>query len=223
MFTKASPLPELRQKLQRYQQLRALSVELNDLLIRSIAPGVIKECAKKLGLYRNQTIIIDSEEEEWALLDYAIHYRSRGQGAVRNYLEFSPPPAGSDLRLLAEAFANSRLALFRLQQIVPRAGAYAQDILTEEQFFLFDLGIGNTAIEGLVLESRLVTPDEITMTTGASVIVPETALRAVMQAVQQFSLKRLGGKKPPFQLNPKQQDELAADIIAICLDYASRR
>ena len=58
--------------LDRYRHLRSLGRELNQLLVRQIPKATLLTCAKKLGLSRGDTLVLDSEDELSVLMDYCL-------------------------------------------------------------------------------------------------------------------------------------------------------
>ncbi len=75
-----------QEKLARYQQLRATGRKLNRILLDWLPNNALKECGKRLGIYREDTLVFNSEDETSVLMEYCIcDYRWDGQNVIERY------------------------------------------------------------------------------------------------------------------------------------------
>src|ERR1700682_3138384 len=87
--------------LPRYKQLRQVGLALNNQLVETLSTEDIHEGARTLGIFRNNTIVLDTEDQISVLMDFCLHdVRRDGMTAIDRYLGETPPPPDSDEMLL---------------------------------------------------------------------------------------------------------------------------
>ena len=116
------------------------------------------------------------------------------------------------------AMADHRYGLLRVTARAPGAGVHVADLLGGATPFLFDIGLSQSAEPGLVLATRLVAPDGLTMTTGAGlpvIALPDEGLEAFHAGLRQSGMLRLA------EQGPTRRTELAAALIQVALERAA--
>jgi hypothetical protein len=202
--------------LPRYKQLRQVSMELNHRLVKTLPKDVLDEGGKKLGILKKNVLVLDNEDEIAVLMDYCIYdVRRQGKNAVERYLANSPPPPGSDERVLLEAMLQARYCLLEVESAEPGVGVHVRDLLRDEPLFVMDVSFGSTAQRGVVLASRIFAPDGIVRTTGAALpvaLLPDRERAAFLQA-----LTALFQGEAFRHLPPERMSEFVASLIRTCL------
>lgn len=161
--------------LTRYQPLRKVGLELNNKLVKRLAPNAFDEGARALGVVKDpKTLILDTEDEMAVVMDYCLHdVRQDGMNTIDRFLAESPPPADSDEMLMLKAKQQARYSLIEVTAVEPGVGVHGQDLLRDEPRFIVDIGFSRSALPGMVLAARLMIVDGICMTTGAALPVPQ--------------------------------------------------
>jgi hypothetical protein len=202
--------------LNRYKQLRERGRALNHLLVEQLPKAAIHECAKKLGLLKGATLVLGNEDELSVLFDYCLYtHRRGGKNVIDRYLETSPPPATSDEMLLLKAMSNSYYSLFLVEDVQTGKGATLRDLLRDKTLFLMDIGMGQSAVPGLMFAGRVLPLADFHMSSGA--VIPLQG-EGVRQEVMLILKKFLQHKKEGDVLfSPGQEAAFSAQIIRALL------
>ena len=201
--------------LARYKHLRRAGLELNKRLAKSVSRSVIDEGGKKLGIIRQNVINLDAEDEIAVLMDFCIHdVRRQGMNAVDRYLAESPPAPEPDEQVLLEALRRARFSLFIVESTEPGVGVHVRDLLRDEPLFLVDIGCSQSASVGLVLATRVMAPEGISMMTGAALPV---GVLAPGERNQFLVRLKATIKTDVGNWSPEQASEWAATVIRTCL------
>lgn len=159
--------------INRYKELSQLRKIVNNKLTKMIPKPAIKQVATALGFMRGNQLSFDSEEQTNILMDYCIHdwVDGNGKNVVQKYAERSTATVGSEEHQLVQAFLEAQYRVLLLKDVVPGAGAYCKDVLSEEELFLMDIGLSNSlGVLGSMLAARTVSAGGYSVTTG--VVVP---------------------------------------------------
>jgi hypothetical protein len=200
----------------RYKQLRQIGLSLNMQLTKILSKSEIHEGGRKLGILKNETLVLENEDEIAILMDFCLHdVRRYGINAIDRFLAQSPPPLDSDTMLILQGKREARYSLFMVEATEPGIGVRVRDLLYEEDVFITDVGFSTSAEIGLVMAFRLMTVDGINMTTGAALplgVVP-TSGRAEFfcDVVTRFKKMVSPGS------SPEERSELVASMIRACL------
>jgi hypothetical protein len=200
-------------ELDRYRVLRRAGISLNTKLVKQLKKQAIKSCAKKLGLWVDNSVVLHTEEEMPILLDYALHnYRDQGQTAVELYLAQAPTDLDPDERLVLEARAKSRYTIVMVNNVVANLGINAQDIFYRDSLFLTDQSASLSSYPGLLLATRLVSLPGFVVTSGAALpLAPQLLPRVVDFMGRNF------GDQPVGELSLEDQSRLETIVILVAL------
>jgi hypothetical protein len=202
--------------LARYQTLRQVGRNLNNRMVEGLPKDAILKGGRNLGLLgRGNVLTLDSEDEMSVLMDHILHDDLRGgENFVQRSLAESPPPEGTDERLVLEAQARARYSLFRAIAIERGVGVTIEDALRGGQEFLVDINFSRSVPTGAMLAMRVFKPEGILMTTGAGLPVDGEALLRITEEIEQtFDPARIDFS----DLSPRQAADLATLIIRSCL------
>jgi hypothetical protein len=163
--------------LAEYQELRAVQRALNVDLTKTLSRKAIEETARRLGLWEAGRIVFEDEEEVQVLNDSAIYdYFPSGKNAVERYAARGLYESSANEHVVLEAMTKARVTLVELGALVPGVGVQARDLLFGGELLLADIGLSQTAEEGIVLATRLLDFPSFSMTTGiAQVFEPKLA------------------------------------------------
>jgi hypothetical protein len=202
--------------LPRYKQLRKAALPLNTRLVKTLPKDVLDEGGKNLGILKKNQLVLDTEDELAVLMDFCIYdVRRKGVNAVETFLNEKPPKPGSDERVLLEAMARARYSLFEVEETEPGVGVQVLDVLRDETLFLVDVGFSKSSRPRMVLATRIMAAEEITMTTGAALPFSALSVAERTRVLQQISTKLDG---VAFRdLSPEKASELTTLIIRTCL------
>ena len=162
--------------LAEYQELRAVQRALNGDITKTLSRRAIEETARRLGLWEAGRIVFEDEDVQ-LLNDSAIYdYFPSGKNAVERYAARSLYDQSATEHVVLDAMTKARVTLVELGVLVPGVGVQARDLLFGGELLLADIGLSQTADEGIVLVTRLVDFPSFSMTTGiAQVFEPGLA------------------------------------------------
>ncbi len=207
METRYSPT---RQDVQRYRALRAIGMELNHKIVKTLPGRAFDEIGDALGIRRDGVLIFDNEDMTSVMMDCCIYdWYEDGKNPVQKYAAMHPAKPGTDESVLLDAFLRARYGLVVTESVVAGAGVYCKDVLNGGEFFLMDVGLSQS-IDGpnAGLATRIVPMGEYWMTSGAG--LPIASRDAVHDALRGFKSGPRGIDAPP--------GALPLAIVRACLD-----
>ena len=153
----------------QYRRLRPIRLRLNDELVSRCSRDVLEEGAKKLGILRGGTFVLDSEDEMSVLMDYCVYdvYR-RGRNAIEQYLCDCPPDPDSEEMTCLHAMQHATYALVVVLEVEAGVGCHVRNMFTDETRLLADTGLSKTARHGAVIATRLLDFGDFISTSGAA-------------------------------------------------------
>jgi hypothetical protein len=165
------PLMTRSEILSRYRRLRQISKEQHEAVLNIIAPDVVLDWARRIGLTQGKTVVSDSEYEIALAEDLAIYLVRPGRShPLDRYARAAGFAPGSDKAIVLEAMRHARFSLWRVERYHETTGLILHDLLREEEIWLIDEAMAKNARPGREMAARLVQPDRFAMT--ARVIVP---------------------------------------------------
>ena len=199
--------------LTRYKRMRSATRGMNNTLMELAGP-YIKQAAKALGVLSKDTIVMEIDEMP-VLMDHAIYrYPPGGHNAVERLAAKHPPAPGSDAQAALSAMRKAFFSLFQVRDVVNGVGVRVTDILRDEDYFLADVNLSKTAVESLVLASRMLPFEDFITTAGAPLPVDADVLERVVTNVEENYKSHEDMRKLP----PKAWGELETKIIRACLN-----
>lgn len=207
--------PEETAIKERYLETRAASRHLNLRLIKALPSVALPECAKKLGLSKAGTLIINQDDEIAIAYDYCLHhYRRAGKNALDRALD-APPEAPSALEAsILSAMQTAQFSLFRITAIRPHQGATLEDLITHQSLSLMDLGLSSAGLPGVIVAGRILDFGEFRMSAGTLIPVPEEIYEGrIRQVVEKF----YGEVSQGTRLSQAQSAAFEAQVLRIAL------
>ena len=166
--------------LTRYRRLRKISNEHHHAVLNIIAPDVLLDWAKRLGLTQGRRVVIENEHELTLAQDLATYLpRLGGSPPLDRYARAARFAPGSDEAIVLEAMRHARFSIWRVERRHETAGLILRDMLRGEEIQLVDETMEKAVAMGVEIAGRLLTPDGFAIT--ARIVVPVTP--ALMEAV----------------------------------------
>src|SRR5262249_53210808 len=137
MATSFSPT---RQDVERYRSLRAVSMELNHRILKTIPRQALDEIGDALGIRRNGALVFDSEDMTSVMMDCCLYdWYENGKNLVQRYAETHPAPPGTDENYLLQACLQAKYRILMARSAVPGAGIHCQDVLNGGGLFFIGI------------------------------------------------------------------------------------
>ena len=160
--------------LTRYRRLRQISKEHHQAVLDIIAPGVMLDWAKRLGLTQGRTVVLGSEHDMTLVEDLATYLPRPGRShPLDRYARTARFAPDSDEAIVLEAMRYARFSLWRVERRHETAGLILQDLLRGGEIWLVDETMEKSAPRGVEMAARLLQPESFAMT--ARIIVPVTS------------------------------------------------
>jgi hypothetical protein len=157
--------------LTRYRRLRQISKEHHQAVLDIIAPDVVLDWAKRLGLAQGRTVVADSEPEMLLAEDLATYLprlgRSRPLDRYARAARFAPD---TDEAIVLEAMRHACFSLWRVERQHETAGLILRDLMRGGEIWLIDEAMEKNARLGMEMAARLLKLAGFAMT--ARIIVP---------------------------------------------------
>lgn len=159
--------------LTRYRRLRQIGNEHHQAVLDVIAPDVVLGWAKRLGLTRGRTVVLESEHDMTLAEDLAIYLaRPSRSHPLDRYARAARLAPGSDEAIVLEAMRQAHFSLWRVERRHETMGLVLRDLLRDEDIWLVDEAMEKNARPGLEMAARLLKPEGFAMT--ARIVVPVT-------------------------------------------------
>jgi len=199
----------------RYKRLRAVAFELNKHLPESASKHMIEHAASKLGLWHSGMLVFGEQDELSVLMDYVIYdCHEDGANAVDRYIAQHPPVPGSEEDAVLQAEQQAFYAVVQVEEVLEGFGVRVHDLLSDRHFLLADISFSKTAVEGVVLATRLVPFDDFVMTSGAPLPLEEDAF---IEVANHVSARNLHDPEAFARLSRQERADVTADIIRLAL------
>jgi hypothetical protein len=159
--------------LTRYRRLRQISKEHHRDVLDIIAPDVVLDWAKRIGLMQGKTLILESEHEMMLAEDLATYLPRLGRPYPLDRCARTAPFApGSNQAIVLEAMRHARFSLWRVERRHATAGLILRDMLRDEEIWLVDETMEKNPPLKIEMAARLLMLEDFAMT--ARIIVPVT-------------------------------------------------
>jgi hypothetical protein len=167
--------------LDRYRKLRAISVTHNSGAMNRLTHDALIEQARRLGIVRGRTLLLNTADELSLVSDLLVHARHPGRkrplDRYASSQRFSP---GSEEALVLDAMVAARFAILRVKARHPEAGLIMTDAIREEEFWLVDEGMEQSAPNGYSMATRVFSPQDFHMTAGVAIPLTRPLLASAL-------------------------------------------
>lgn len=174
------------------------------------------ECAKKLGLAKGKVMVFDSSDEIPVLMDFC-QYNSRmgGKNVIELYAQRTPPLPESDEMQVLQAMLDSHFSVFMVEKVYVGRGVLLSSF-GQEEVFLMDLGLSDTAVSGMSMAGRVLPFPNFYMSAGAMLpLYEEPVNKTVLPILEKWLLHHpdMGRTK----LSPGLSASFSAEVIRVAL------
>ena len=146
--------------LTRYRRLRQISKEHHQAVLDIIAPDVVLDWAKRLGLTQGRTVVLESEHDMTLVEDLATYLPRPGRShPLDRYARTARFAPDSDEAIVLEAMRHARFSLWRVERRHETAGLILQDLLRGGEIWLVDETMEKSAPRGVEMAARLLQPE----------------------------------------------------------------
>jgi hypothetical protein len=185
-----APLPSRDEVLARYRQLRQISQRHCSEVMKFMSPDAVLHHARRLGLMRGKTVIVDNMDELTLAVDLAVHTAPEGRSrAIDRYARSARFEPGSDEALMLEAIRNARFAIVKVQRRHPSAGLIVTDTFRNTELWLVDEGLETSLADGTAYATRYYSADRFVMTAGVGMPVHVGLLVNAVESAPQLQRK----------------------------------
>lgn len=178
--------------LLRYLRLREISKTLHEEVLGCVSSDRLLDHARRLGLARGKTLLLEDMEEMYYVYDLAIYTapadRSR---AIDRYAKSAKFDAKSDEWLMLDAMRASQFAILQIERRHDTIGLIATDILRNSKVWLLDVGLESSMDDGELIATRLLTPGEFAMTAGVNIPFGIEMLEPICKLLQRMGNSKL--------------------------------
>lgn len=198
-----------RHDVERYRRLRALSMELNHRIIKTVPQQAYDEVGDAIGILHNGVLVFDSTDMTSVMMDCCLYdWFENGKNLVQRYAETHPARPGTDESFLLQACLQAKYRILVAQSAVPGAGLHCQDVLNGGELFLMDLALSQSVPSvNAALATRTIPLGGYWMTGGAG--LPISSKKSILDA-----LRRIGTE----HYKPLEgQGAVALSIARACL------
>jgi hypothetical protein len=178
--------------LTRYRRLRQISKEHHQAVLDIIAPDVVLDWAKRIGLTHGKVLLFDNEQEMLLAEDLATYLPRLGHSPpLDRYARAAQFALNSDQAIVLEAMRHASFSLWRVERRHETAGLILQDQLRDQEVQLIDETMEKNVPLGVEMAARLLRLEGFAMT--ARIIVPVTADLLEEAFERAPALKRIQG------------------------------
>jgi hypothetical protein len=179
--------------------------------------AAITECGKKLGLYRQGTMVFRDQDEVPVLYDYALnHFRRGGKNAFERYRLLSPPQGSIESEVL-EATLSAYYSVFMVTERHDGSGVTLHDVLRDVPILVMDIGLGQTAPPGQFIAGHMLPMAEFRMFSGAAIPLSESLFENIVAPILRKFLKHAKDEASGRLFSPSQEAAFAAQVIRAAL------
>ena len=184
----ATPFSPTRRDVERYRELRLVSMDLNHRIMKTVPRRAMEDIGDGLGIRRDGILRFDSQDMANVLMDCCFYdWFENGKNLVQRYSETHPAKPGTDEAYLLNGYLQAKYRLMVVQSGVPGAGLHCRDVMNNVELFVMDLGLSESAnVPDAVFASRTVPLGEYSMTTGAG--LPVNSKEAVLDALSRIEI-----------------------------------
>ena len=161
-------MPDTSQFLEAYSRTRTIQNEIGSLAVQKIAKPTLIAEAKLLGLWRQGTFAVKSEEEMNVLFDHLVQDGHGGSSTPLERLTAKElAPLGPEAPLVHAALCKARLNIYRLEEPLPGLGWRIADLWTGQTRLVVDKVLSEQVrLKDALAVMRLVDMGEWSFSTG---------------------------------------------------------
>jgi hypothetical protein len=160
-----------------YKKYREIGTQLTDKIVKTcLHKGITKDAAKLMGILRGNELLIESEEEGIAFMDFVLNdYQVGNKTLVQTFQAQVEKPELEEQTLL-DAWAQAYTSLFKIKSISPSEHSLILDDLLNgnQNIKLLDFALSESAVPGMLIFVRLIPFQDGYITSGVIFAFVET-------------------------------------------------
>jgi len=186
-----------------------LGMDLNQRIIKTLPRQAFAEVGEAVGIRHNDILEFDTEDMTSVLMDCCLYdWFENGKNVVQRYSEAHPAKPATDQGYLMQAYLQAKYRVLVMQFAVPGAGLHCRDVLNNEELFLMDLGLSQTAKDAnAAFATRTIPLGEYWMTSGAG--LPITSKKTLLHALSRIESEKSKSLEAP--------GSVALWVVRVCL------
>jgi hypothetical protein len=168
-----------------YKKYREAGTRLTEKVMQAcLHKDSIKNAAKLLGVLRGNELLLETEEEGAAFMDFVLNDCQVDQKTIYQAFQAQAESIGQDERNVLNALTQSYTSLFKIESISPQTYSLVlTDLLNDKQGInLLDFSLSESAVPGLLIFIRLVPFQDTHITSGV--------IFAFVEAQESYLLKQ---------------------------------
>ncbi len=181
-------------QIQKYQNLRAVGMELNGKLLGSIARNHFKKAARLMKMLRMNKISFINEGEQYRFYDFVINdcLDMNGSTGIENFNKKHRDSLTEVEGKLIDSMIATKPSVYSIEKIdIQNSYVWLQDLLEPDSQLIRIVDLGFCKSEGIIgqlIYTRIVGADEIAMTSGATMMFDKQhKVQLINQAYDMFA------------------------------------
>ncbi len=181
-------------QIQKYQNLRAVGMELNGKLLGSIARNHFKKAARLMKMLRMNKISFKNEGEQYRFYDFVINdcLGNNGSTGVENFNKKHRDSLTEVEGKLIDSMIATKPSVYSIEKIdIQNSYVWLQNLLEPDSQLIRIVDLGFCKSEGIIgqlIYTRIVGADEIAMTSGATMMFDKQhKVQLINQAYDMFA------------------------------------
>lgn len=200
--------------LESYRSFRKLSSSILVHFTKYVPKDAILKCAKKLGIAKKKTILLNSEDEIAVLCNYCFfHYYIQDKNAIDRFSSANSNKLSGAEKEILHAMQNAQFSILSVKKTLKHGGVIVTDVMRDKEELLMDEGFSKSAVPGLALAGTILRHQGFIVTTGSALPLNHSA--------QQFKyyLEDYVDEYSHFDfLDKSHQSKLIAGLLKICFE-----
>jgi hypothetical protein len=189
-FDSQASVPSRDEVLARYHRLREIGKHHHSEAMDFLSKDAIFEHARRLGLARGKTLVLDSMDQFTMAIDLAIHTSPADRTrAIDRYARSARWAPGSEEAVMLEVMRNARFGVLLAQRPHASVGLIVTEIFREIDLWLVDEGLEKTLPPGHAIATRFYAPGPFVMTAGVGVPVGGNSIKRALESAPQLMRK----------------------------------
>ncbi len=183
-------------KIREYRKIREIGRLLNDKIIKVIPKEVIDRTARDMKILVKGVLVLDSQDELGWLFDRIIYdVPWDGKTTIEHFEMEKDSELSSMEEKLLEAMKGIHFSLFEVVGGVVGEFLQLYDILSDCQIQLTDVSMSSTAPKGLLIGTRILKIEDISMSSGVTYLFLPEQKDILISGLKVQQTARRGRKK----------------------------
>jgi hypothetical protein len=179
--------------LKTYRKYRKVGMQLHQKMMKAcLDEQVIRGSGKLLGIFQGDTLVVESEEETNAFMDFSFHEYLVGGKTVTQIYQETIGGENQDEKEILVNWLKSYTSLFKVVDVLKdEKQLVLVDLFSSEEveIRLFDVSFSQSVLPGLLLFTRLVPFQDVHITSGIAFAFQEATEKILFKKYKAMSQK----------------------------------